>query len=417
MRTSPLKAAAQQPAPANHAALYARMSTNRQEYSIENQIDAILRYAASQKLQVVRTYIDAGRSGVRIDGRTALIQLIQDVVSGAAPFSKILVYDVTRWGRFQNVDESAHYEYLCKQSGVDVCYCAEQFDNSGSLTSNLVKGMKRAMAAEFSRELSVKVLDGQKRLAALGFYHGGVPPYGLRRLLVRHDGVCRQLLARGEEKHLQTDHVVLTHGPADEVELVRRIFRLFVEEKMPRQHIADLLNREGIKNSWGNRWSHNNVLRMLRNEIYVGRIVYNRSTFKLKTARVSNPRDQWVIKDGALDPIVDQDIFLAAQRILRNPWTYSDAELLNQLTCILCVHRRLTTDIVRRTPGPSITTYFERFGGLAKSYHLIGYYGSRNKTFTGDPDFRPQRKAAERNRVALPWKHMTFRYRMPAAGG
>ena len=91
-------------------------------------------------------------------------------------------------GRFQDTDESAHYEFLCKAAGVPVHYCAESFANDGTLSSLLMKTLKRGMAAEYSRELSAKVLAGQKRLACLGFKQGGVPGYGLRRMLVASDG-------------------------------------------------------------------------------------------------------------------------------------------------------------------------------------------------------------------------------------
>jgi hypothetical protein len=40
-------------------------------------------------------------------------------------------------------------------------YCAEQFDNDGSPISTIVKGVKSAMAGEYSRELSTKVFAGQ----------------------------------------------------------------------------------------------------------------------------------------------------------------------------------------------------------------------------------------------------------------
>lgn len=69
---------------------------------------------------------------------------------------------------FQDVDESAHYEFVCKQNGINIAYCAEQFDNDGSLLSSIVKNIKRVMAAEFSRELSVKVHAGQCRTTSLG---------------------------------------------------------------------------------------------------------------------------------------------------------------------------------------------------------------------------------------------------------
>lgn len=83
---------------------------------------------------------------MRIDGREALQRLIRDVESGEADFSVILVYDVSRWGRFQDADESAYYEYICRRAGISVHYCAEQFDNDCSPVATIVKGVKRAMA-------------------------------------------------------------------------------------------------------------------------------------------------------------------------------------------------------------------------------------------------------------------------------
>ena len=66
-------------------------------------------------------------------------------------------YDVSRWGRFQDADESAYYEFVLKKAGVHVHYCAEPFTNDGSLASVLLKAIKRTMAGEFSREPGVKV--------------------------------------------------------------------------------------------------------------------------------------------------------------------------------------------------------------------------------------------------------------------
>ena len=80
---------------------YVRMSTEHQQYSTENQSDRIREYAARRGIDIVRTYADAGKSGLRIDGRHSLQKLIRDVESGTADFQVILVYDVSRWGRFQ----------------------------------------------------------------------------------------------------------------------------------------------------------------------------------------------------------------------------------------------------------------------------------------------------------------------------
>src|SRR3954453_9508367 len=223
------------------AAQYVRMSTDYQRYSIQNQAAAIAAYAQQKNLTIIRTYVDEGRSGLRIKGRAGLIELIDDVESGRAEFDHILVYDVSRWGRFQDVDESAHYEFVCKQNGVKVAYCAEQFDNDGSLLSSIVKNIKRVMAAEYSRELSVKVHAGQCRIAGLGYRVGAPLTFGLRRELIGEDLTSKGQLAKGQRKSLQTDRVRLRPGSDEEADTVRRIFHLFVVDQQPDSKIARLL--------------------------------------------------------------------------------------------------------------------------------------------------------------------------------
>jgi hypothetical protein len=116
-------------------------------------------------------------------------------------------------GSFQDADESGYYEYICKRAGIAVHYCAEQFENDGSPTSNIIKSVKRSMAGEYSRELSTKVFQGACRLIQLGFKQGGAAGYGLRRMLIDQSGQPKGMLGRGEHKSLQTDRVVLTLGP------------------------------------------------------------------------------------------------------------------------------------------------------------------------------------------------------------
>jgi DNA invertase Pin-like site-specific DNA recombinase len=201
------------------------MSTEHQKYSTDNQSAANRSYAERHGMEIVRTYSDAGKSGLKIEGRDALKQLIEDVERGTTEFDVILVYDISRWGRFQDADESAYYEYICRRQGVSVHYCAEQFDNDGSPVSTIVKGVKRAMAGEYSRELSAKVFAGQCRLIELGFRQGGMAGYGLRRMRIDQNGVPQGVLQFGEHKSLQTDRVILVLGPAEEVDTVRWIVR------------------------------------------------------------------------------------------------------------------------------------------------------------------------------------------------
>src|SRR5438876_8743214 len=166
------------------AAQYLRMSNEAQQYSMDNQKAAIQEYAACHGFTIIKTYADAGKSGVIAKHRAALRELLKDVLSGNAEYKAILVYDVSRWGRYPNNDEGAHYEFLCQSSGIPLHYCAEPFSNDGTATSSLLKALKRSMAAEFSRELGEKVHRGKDHLFQLGFWVGGKPPFGYRRMMV-----------------------------------------------------------------------------------------------------------------------------------------------------------------------------------------------------------------------------------------
>src|SRR5712675_2118634 len=235
------------------------MSTEHQRYSTENQGDAILEYAARRGLEVVRTYADEGKSGLRLEGRDALKLLIADVENGTADFTTILVYDVSRWGRFQDADESAYYEYICRRAGIAVQYCAEQFENDGSPVSTIVKGVKRAMAGEYSRELSAKVFAGQCRLIEIGYRQGGPAGYGLQRMLVDQNGVHKGQLARGEHKSIQTDRVILVPGAPLEIETVCWMYKAFVDEGMLELQIADLLESREVPTEDGGKWTSGRV--------------------------------------------------------------------------------------------------------------------------------------------------------------
>jgi DNA invertase Pin-like site-specific DNA recombinase len=233
------------------AAEYVRMSTEHQKYSTDNQADAIRVYAGLHHMEVVRTYSDAGKSRLKIEGRDALRQMIDDVEGGETDFDAILVYDISRWGRFQDADESAYYEYICRRSGVSVHYCAEQFDNDGSPISTIVKSVKRAMAGEYSCELSAKVFAGQCRLIELGYRQGGMAGYGLRRMRIDQNGVPQGTLLFGEYKSLQTDRVILVPGPEEEIETVGWMYRQFVDGGKVESEIAAQLNERGIATDLG----------------------------------------------------------------------------------------------------------------------------------------------------------------------
>lgn len=369
------------------AAQYVRMSTDRQQYSIQNQAAVIAAYAHAHNFTLVRTYKDEGESGLLIKNRTGLLQLLQDVESNQADFGHLLVYDVSRWGRFQDVDESAHYEFVCRRAGIKVAYCAEQFENDGSMLASIVKNIKRVMAAEYSRELSAKVYAGQCRFARLGYKPCGRAGYALVRELVDEKMQTRRVMKQGERKYILTDHIRVRPGDPMEIAVVKWIFERFLEVRSETV-IAWELNQKGLVSSTGAAWTRAAVGTVLRNESYIGNLVFNRKSKKLRQAAVKNPPDQWIRSEGCIEPIIDRELFFSVRKIIEQRRVdLSEEEMLVRLRKALLREGRLTPTIIDRTPGlPCSATCQTHFGNFRNLYRLLGYTPKRNYEFL---DARP----------------------------
>ena len=351
------------------------MSTEHQQFSTDNQVVAIARYADQHGYEIVRTYADEGKSGLNLGGRAGLQQVLKDVESGLADYKALLVYDVSRLGRFQDTDEAASYELRLRSAGIEVQYATEQFRNDGSIGSSIIKTVKRAMAGEYSRELSVKVFAGQSNLIRLGFRQGGAAGFGLRRLLVDQSGAPKSELDHGEQKSIATDRIILVPGPAEEVEIVREVYSLFVEKGLAEREIATLLNGRGILTDLGRAWTRGTVHQLLINEKYIGNNVWAQTSFKLKQRHIRNGPETWVRSDGAFAPIVDKPMFERAQAIVvaRSERLSSD-DMLELLRTILAGHGTLSGLIIDEAEdGPSSSSYRTRFGSLLRAYALIGF--------------------------------------------
>jgi DNA invertase Pin-like site-specific DNA recombinase len=360
------------------AAQYLRMSTNQQRLSIESQAAAIDWYAYRHDFRVVQTYQDTGKSGLTLNRRMGLQQLLHDVLSNAPrAFKAILVYDVSRWGRFQDPDEAAHYEFLCKSAGVPVYYCAETFSNDSTLPNAIMKALKRAMAGEYSRELSQRTERAKRIVAERGFRAGGAAGYGLRRMLVSSDRTPKRLLVRGEIASIKDSRVILVHGLKKEVAVVREIYRLAVSEKKNTYAIARELNRRGIRPPGRySSWTWEPILEILKNRKYMGDAIYGRTTHVLGDSHlIQVPQEKWIVRSAAFKPVVDPETFGAAQRALRDRTLYkSNEELLDGLRTLLKRERVLTEYRIEMSREvPAVRTFIERFGSMKRVYGLIGY--------------------------------------------
>ena len=364
-------------ASSHHAlvAQYLRVSTDNQRYSLDRQRDCIGEYAAARGLSIVQTYIDCAKSGLQLKNRPGLKQLIADVTGHRVEYRAVLVYDISRWGRFQDVDEAGHYEFICKHCGIPVYYCAEEFANDDTPASFVMKALKRTMAAEYSRELGIRCFAGQKRIAQLGFRVGGAAGYGCQRVLVTPDRSEKQQLGLGDRKSIATDRVLLVPGPETEVACVRRIYRMLIDQGMSCCAIATELNRQGFPCIGSTPWTHYRVRAILTNPKYNGTIVYGRTSRRLQTPVIKMPPDRWVVVPHAYEAIIDDATFAAAQRTLASRTFHkTNDQLLGELRSILCTHGRLTAELIRSTKGATPQgSYRQRFGSLRHAYELIGY--------------------------------------------
>jgi DNA invertase Pin-like site-specific DNA recombinase len=369
------------------AAQYVRMSDDAQQFSIENQKTAIHEYAVRHRFVIVKTYADAGKSGVIAKNRPALRELLMDVAGGNTGYKAILVYDVSRWGRFPNNDEAAYYEFLCSSSGIPLHYCAEPFTNDGTASSSLLKALKRSMAAEFSRELGEKVFRGKTRIVQLGFWVGGSAGYGYRRLMVSADGKRKQLLKYGEHKSLTTDRIILVLGPSSEVDRVREMFSMALDGIGCTAIARDLNHRGKLKRS-GKPWYCKDVHNIVTNPKYAGCNVWYRRTQRLHGKQLPVEPQHWIRKEAAFVPVIDRETFERVQAALprRSDSWWSDEEILKKLRRLLASKGYLSEGLILRASGmPSTSTLHKHFGTYKQMYEAVGYQLPPYDLYRGEP--------------------------------
>ena len=241
--------------------------------------------------------------------------------------------------------------------------------------SSVMKTMKRTMAGEYSRELSTKVFLGACRLIQEGFKQGGTAGFGLRRVLIDQNRQHKGVLKMGEQKSIQTDRVILTPGPEEEVKIVRWIYQEFVNEGKSELDIAKALNGQGVVTDFGRAWNRGTIHQVLTNEKYIGNNVYHRTSFKLKLKHVVNPQEKWIRGDGKFEGIVESSLFHTAQGIiLARSRKLSNDEMLEKLRGVLKQHGRINGMLIDEAQDlPSSAAFRHRFGTLVSAYQLIGY--------------------------------------------
>ncbi len=306
---------------------YARASTDTQDQSAEDQLKATSEYARQHGLQIVADpLIDEGRSGVLVKHRYAFQKLIKMVENGKSAFDHVLVYDVSRWGRFPDDDEAAYWEYHCKRHGVQVIYTNESFSAENTMPNRITKSIKRSMASEYSRSLSAVVTRGLRSTAERGYWSGKAP-YAYKRAEVDQDRRILRVLEEGEQKAVKNHHVILVPGEREEIKLVRQIFR-WSDSGIGEITITNKLNTAKTPSPSGGTWGCTSVHCILTNPIYIGTLVWGRKKngkFSIlenswgdkNPTKTKHDKEKWISVPSAFEPIVDKEVFLRVQDSLR----------------------------------------------------------------------------------------------------
>lgn len=354
-------------------AYYRHSAEIGQENSVEIQQDNVRSFAAKHDIEIINEFADRGKSGLNAEGRPAFNEMMEWVRT-RDDFHLILVLDVSRWGRFQDTDLSAHYESICTQHGKQIIYTHIGFTrDEDRLINQLRKSIDRYQSAEYSRTLSKKVFEGAAKVAHQGYRPGGSPPYAFHRMMLDENKEPDRILQPGQRKAIQNGRVILVPGEPTQINVVQEIFVLFTEKGFAERQIAGHLNSRGIPSPGGVQWSESSVRHILTNQQYAGAVVYNRTTQRLKTKRRSNPREQWIVTPDAYDSIVDPHLFEHAQAIIEGRKRRTSPEqMLERLRVIYNRYNIITSRLIRfdkECPSPAM--YAAKFGGISGAFQAM----------------------------------------------
>lgn len=304
-------------------AYYRHSAEDKQENSVAIQRMHTEKFANENNIKIIHEEADEGKSGL-LANRPAFERLFNNWVENpyAPDFAYVLVYDVSRWGRFQDQDQAGYFVHICKKHGKEVVYVSRGFVNSeNQLFSSLEISLHRYMAAEYSRQLSEKVFYGCVKVSEQGYSAGGTAAYGMTRQLLDVEKKPIRTLKIGERKQIANERVTFTPKNDETTQTVKKIFQLFVEEKYLISNIVNYLNQNGTLSANGRRWDRSKVVKILTNEIYIGTHIYNKTWRRLKQKPHKNPRSEWIIVPNAFNIVVDYQIFEKAQERLY--WLFS----------------------------------------------------------------------------------------------
>ncbi len=350
---------------------YLRRSTDKQEQSLEDQKREIVQFAKREEFEMTGWFCDDAISGAFSENRSQFQELIQQAQLKERKFNYIIVYDVSRFSRGDNI-EVGYYLYLLRKAGVEVLYVKENL--KGDDVDEILRPVFQFNANLFLKSLSRDTIRGQVSSARAGNLLGGPIPYGYKKI-------------RNEN-----GKATLVLDEPTKVKTIERIFKLYAKQGFGYRHIAEILNQEQIPAPRSGTWAQSGIRSILMNPVYYGVYVWNRRTLgkfhAVKNGQAEkkpratqrhvkeNPESEWFIKENNHPAIVTKEIWQIAQerRKTRNALhnhdcgrtTISPYLLSGLIKCSHCKHGYFGTT---KTNSKNIKT---------QSYACSGYWTRGN---------------------------------------
>ena len=270
------------------AVFYARVSTEeeRQVNALGKQIEENREVIASKGWELVDEYIDEGKSGTKVKGRTEYQRLLSDMEDDK--FDIIVIKSQDRLQR--NTKDWYIFADHLNRSGKELyLYLENKFYTPSE--DALITGIKAILAEEYSRDLSKKLNNSNKR-----------------RIEKAKNGERISAMGNG-----QTYGYSIVNGQwvVDETqrEIVSKMFELYLDLHSIRK-VRNALNDLGYRNQNGKLFTDEIVVRVIRNEKHKGWVILNRFHRNFDTKEIMElPEDEWVIVKDDHEPIVSEEVW------------------------------------------------------------------------------------------------------------
>lgn len=341
------------------AVAYARVSTREQAEnatSVPAQLEAIRHFCKQKGWILVNEFIDAGRSA-KTDGRPEFQHMVALAKKANKGFDAIIVHKFDRFSRSR--EDHVIYKSLLKKIGVNVYSVTEQTDPD-TPHGFLIEGILEVISEFYNLNLRKEVFKGMTENTKMGYRNGGVAPYGYK--------LSKVTIAGGGIK------TILVLGSEEEVNVVKRIFHLYVYEGYGAKKIASALNEDNIPSSTGGTWAYTSIRTILHNEAYVGDMIWNK--YDYNNGKKIKPKSEWVIHKDSHPAIVGRETFDLVKVKAKNRSPHSNPFVPGQspfilrglLKCPKCDANMVSSQSGGKTKA-----------GISRKYYVCGTYLRKGK--------------------------------------